>query len=361
MAKDNLTAVLHGINDLRLEQKPIPEIKDNEVLLEMDCVGICGSDVHYLVEGRIGHFVVEQPMIMGHEASGVVAKLGKSVKTLKVGDRVAIEPGVACRECQLCKEGRYNLCPEMIFCATPPCHGNLTRFYAHAADFCFKLPEHVTMEEGALLEPLSVGVHACRRGNVGIGSEVLILGAGPIGLVTVLTAKAMGASKVVITDLLPQRLAVAKDLGADFTYLVEKNVSEEENVRRIHKLLGSQPDKAVDCSGAQATARLAMLATRSGGCVVIVGLGQAEVTLPLVNAATREVDIRGVFRYSNDYSAALALVASGKVPGLKKLVTHHFDITETLKAFETSRYGHGNAIKVMIHCQKRDKNNASKF
>uniref|UniRef100_A0A1L8E4L6 Sorbitol dehydrogenase n=1 Tax=Nyssomyia neivai TaxID=330878 RepID=A0A1L8E4L6_9DIPT len=361
MAKDNLTAVLYGIEDMRLEQKPIPSIKDNEVLLEMDCVGICGSDVHYLVEGRIGPFVVEQPMIIGHEASGVVAKLGQNVKNLKVGDRVAIEPGVACRECRFCKEGRYNLCPDMIFCATPPCHGNLTRFYAHAADFCFKLPDHVTMEEGALLEPLSVGVHACRRGNIGIGSEVLILGAGPIGLVTLLTAKAMGASKVLITDLLPQRLSVAKELGADLTYLIEKNATEEDNVRKIHELFGSQPDKAIDCSGAQATARLGMLATRSGGCVVIVGHGNPEVTLPLVNACTREVDIRGVFRYCNDYPAALELVATGKVPGLKKLVTHHFTIEETAKAFETSRYAIGNAIKVMIHCQKKDKNNSTKF
>lgn len=188
----------------------------------------------------------------------------------------------------------------MIFCATPPCHGNLTKYYAHAADFCFKLPDHVTMEEGALLEPLSVGVHACRRGNVNVGSEVLILGAGPIGLVTLLTAKAMGASKVIITDLIAKRLDVAKELGADYTYLVEKNVSEDDNVRNIHKILGSHPDKAIDCSGAQATARLAMLATRSGGCVILVGLGQPEVTVPLVNACTREVDIRGVFRYCNE-------------------------------------------------------------
>uniref|UniRef100_A0A6B2EK21 Sorbitol dehydrogenase n=1 Tax=Phlebotomus kandelakii TaxID=1109342 RepID=A0A6B2EK21_9DIPT len=361
MAKDNLTAVLYGIEDLRLEQRPIPSIKDDEVLLEMDSVGICGSDVHYLVAGRIGDFVVKEPMIIGHEAAGVVAKLGKDVKNLKVGDRVAIEPGVSCRVCQFCKEGRYNLCPDMIFCATPPCHGNLTKYYAHAADFCFKLPDHVSMEEGALLEPLSVGVHACRRGNVGIGSEVLVLGAGPIGLVTVLTAKAMGASKVIISDVLAERLTVAKDLGADYTYLVEKGVSEAEQVRRIHEILGSEPDKAVVCSGVEATTRLAMLTTRSGGCVVIVGLGQAEVTLPLVNAATREVDIRGVFRYCNDYSAALALVASGKIPKLKKLVTHHFDITETAKAFETSRYALGNAIKVMIHCQERDKNNSIKF
>lgn len=141
------------------------------------------------VHGRIGPFVCDGPMVIGHEAAGVVCKAGKDVKNVKVGDRVAIEPGVPCRHCDYCKNGKYNLCPEMKFCATPPYHGNLTRYYAHAADFCFKLPDHVTMEEGALLEPLSVGVHACRRANVCLGSEVLILGAGPIGLVTAIAAK----------------------------------------------------------------------------------------------------------------------------------------------------------------------------
>lgn len=186
---DNLTAVLHGIEDLRLEQTPIPEINDDEVLLEMDCVGICGSDVHFLVHGRIGPFVCDGPMVIGHEASGVVCKTGKNVKNLKIGDRVAIEPGVPCRICDYCKTGNYNLCPDVKFCACPPNDGNLTRYFAHAADFCFKLPDHVTMEEGALMEPLSVGVHACRRANVQLGSEVLILGAGPIGLVTIIAAK----------------------------------------------------------------------------------------------------------------------------------------------------------------------------
>ncbi|XP_050744591.1 sorbitol dehydrogenase isoform X3 [Drosophila biarmipes] len=287
MAKDNLTAVLHGIEDMRLEQRPIPEIADDEVLLAMDSVGICGSDVHYLAHGRIGDFVLTKPMVIGHESAGVVTKLGKKVTTLKVGDRVAIEPGVPCRYCAHCKEGKYNLCPGMVFCATPPYDGNLTRYYKHPADFCFKLPDHVTMEEGALLEPLSVGVHACKRAEVTLGSKVLILGAGPIGLVT-------------------------------------------------------------------------LMATRSGGIVVVVGMGAAEVKLPLINALAREVDIRGVFRYCNDYAAALAFVASGKV-NVKRLVTHHFDIKETAKAFETSRKGLGGAIKVMIHVQPRDTNNPRKF
>lgn len=327
----------------------------------MDCVGICGSDVHYLVHGRIGDFIVKKPMIIGHEASGVVAKLGKNVTNLKVGDRVAIEPGVPCRMCDFCKGGKYNLCPEMAFCATPPFDGNLRRFYAHAADFCFKLPDHVTMEEGALLEPLSVGVHACRRAEVSLGDELLILGAGPIGLVTLITAKEMGATKVVITDLVQSRLDVAKELGADYTLLIEKGDTEEKLVGKVHALLaGNAPTKTIDCSGAEATNRLGLLATRSGGCLVIVGCGPPDVKLPLISALTREVDVRGVFRYANDYSAALAMVSAGKA-NVKRLVTHHFDISETADAFKASRFGTDGAIKVMIHCQPRNKNNPKPF
>lgn len=350
MAKENLTAILYGINDIRLENTSIEEPGDNEVLIEMGCVGICGSDVHYLVNGRIGDFIVKKPMIIGHESAGTVAKLGKNVKNLEVGDRVAIEPGVPCRICEFCKEGRYNLCKDIVFCATPPVHGSLRRYYKHAADFCFKLPDHVSLEEGALLEPLSVGVHACKRGGIGIDSKVLILGAGPIGLVTLLVAKAMGASKVVITDIVENRLKVALQLGADDVYLIKKDRSEEDAVADIHAIFGDEPNRTIDASGAQASIRLAILATKSGGVAVLVGNTAPEVQVPLINALVREVDIRGIFRYANDYGDALNLIASGKV-NVKPLITHNYKIEETKEAFETSRTGAGGAIKVMIHCK----------
>lgn len=337
----------------------MPTIRDDQVLLKMDSVGICGSDVHYLVKGRIGDFVLTKPMIIGHEASGVVHQVGKSVKHLKVGDRVAVEPGVPCRYCDNCKHGKYNLCPDMVFCATPPYDGNLTKYYAHAADFCFKLPDHVSMEEGALLEPLSVGIHACRRANVGLGTTILILGAGPIGLSALIAAKSMGAGDVLITDLVPDRLELAKELGAAHALVVGKE-DEHELVKKIHKTMGFEPDVVIDCSGAQATNRLAILAAKAGGIVVIVGCGPPEVNVPLVMALTREVDIRGVFRYCNDYPAALALVASGRI-NVKKLITHHFDITQTKDAFDASRYGKDGAIKVMIHCTERNQNNPLPF
>lgn len=334
----------------------MPTIKDNEVLIKMDSVGICGSDVHYLHHGRIGNFIVEKPMIIGHESSGIVHKIGNSVKQLKIGDRVAIEPGVPCRICDHCRHGRYNLCKDVIFCATPPVDGNLTKYYAHAADFCLKLPDHVTMEEGALLEPLSVGVHACKRGNVKLGTNVLIYGAGPIGLSAMVAAQSMGADKVGIVDLIENKLILAKELGASVTIILDKNSTEIENVKKIHETLTTEPDVCIDCSGFEATARLSLLTAKTGGCVVLVGMGSPEAKLPITDGLVREVDIRGVFRYCNDYPAALALVASGKI-NVKKFITHHFDITETEKAFHYARNGLEGAVKIIIHCTPRNANN----
>lgn len=211
-------------------------------------------------------------MIIGHEASGVVRRVGKNVRNLDIGDRVAIEPGVSCRLCEFCKNGRYNLCPDMKFCATPPYDGNLRRYYAHAADFCFKLPDHVTMEEGALLEPLSVGVHACRKAGIALGDNVLILGAGPIGLVSLICAKEMAASKVIIIDILQSRLDIAKELGADYTFAIPKDMKEEDIVKNIHSILGKAPNKSIDCSGVEATNRLGLQTTANGGCFVIVSI-----------------------------------------------------------------------------------------
>jgi L-iditol 2-dehydrogenase len=346
---ENLSAVLQEKGVLQLQNRPIPEPKDNEVQLRMGAVGICGSDVHYLVHGRIGDFVVKAPMILGHEAAGVVSKVGKDVTTLKVGDRVAVEPGVPCRYCDYCKSGRYNLCHDIVFCATPPYDGNLSRYYCHAADFCYKLPDHVTLEEGALLEPLSVGVHACRRAGVTLGDTVLICGAGPIGLVNLLVARSLGASKIILTDIAQNRLDKAKELGADYVVKINPTDSAADQAKTVQDTLGQSPDVTIECSGAESSIKLSILATRSGGVVVLVGLGPPEVKVPIVSAATREVDIKGVFRYANCYPAALALVASGRV-NVKALITHNFTLEESKDAFETSRTGAGGAIKVMIHC-----------
>jgi L-iditol 2-dehydrogenase len=351
MPDSNLSAILMKTGDLRLEDRPIPEPGQNEVQIAVHSVGICGSDVHYLVNGCIGDFIVKQPMILGHESSGTVSKLGEGVTHLKVGDRVALEPGVPCRACTFCKTGRYNLCPDVQFLATPPVHGNLARYHVHAADFCFKLPDHVSFEEGALLEPLSVGVHACRRAGVTLGHTVLVCGAGPIGLVSLITAKAMGAAIVAVTDISESRLAVAKSMGADHVITIDPKLDSRAMAANITKVIMANPDVTIECSGAEASLQTGIYATKSGGVLLLVGLGPATVNVPIVNAAVREVDIRGVFRYSNTYPTALAMIASGAV-NVKPMITHHFKLEQALEAFETARTGAGGAIKVVIQCAK---------
>ncbi|KAJ8272252.1 hypothetical protein COCON_G00111110 [Conger conger] len=353
MDKENLSVVVHSKGDLRLEHRAVPEPGPNEVLLQMHSVGICGSDVHYWQHGRIGDFVVKEPMVLGHEASGRVIKVGSEVKHLQPGDRVAVEPGVPREMDEFFKTGRYNLSPTIFFCATPPDDGNLCRYYTHSADFCYKLPDSVSYEEGALIEPLSVGIHACRRAQVTLGSAVLICGAGPIGLVCLLVAKSMGASLVVISDLNVDRLAKAKELGADFLLQVKRGETPEEMAKRVEEHLGSQPHITIECTGVESSIQTAIYATRSGGVVVVVGMGPAMVTVPLLSAGIREVDIRGVFRYCNTWPMAIAMLASKKV-NVKPLVTHRFPLEKAAEAFETTRQGLG--VKVMLKCDPNDQN-----
>ncbi|CAG5128384.1 unnamed protein product [Candidula unifasciata] len=348
MSDTNLSAVMYARNDLRLEDRPIPEPGPGQVLLEMQQVGICGSDIHFLTNGRIGDFIVKAPLVLGHESSAVVSKLGPNVTSLSVGDRVAVEPGVPCRVCEFCKIGRYNLCGEVRFCATPPDDGTLARYFVHDADFCFKLPDHVTFEEGALLEPLSVAVHATNRAGVGLGQTVLICGAGPIGLVHILTCKARGASVVCVTDIDPARLKVAKQIGADHVVTVTGKDSLA-TAQAVEEAMGDKVDISMECSGAEASIQAAIYATKSGGTVVLVGLGHETARLPIVNASVREVDIKGTIRYANCYPTALAMVASGKV-NVKPLVTHRFTLEESYKAFDVAKKGEG--IKVMIRCSR---------
>ncbi|XP_066557361.1 sorbitol dehydrogenase [Amia ocellicauda] len=346
----NLSVVLHAAGDLRLENRPIPEPGPNDVLLRMHSVGICGSDVHYWQHGRIGDYVLKKPMVLGHEAAGQVVKVGSEVRHLKPGDRVAIEPGVPRDMDEFFKNGRYNLSPTIFFCATPPDDGNLCRFYTHNANFCYKLPDNVTFEEGALIEPLSVGIHACRRAGVTLGSTMFICGAGPIGLVCLLVAKAMGASQVVMSDLSADRLQKAKELGADYAMQVQKE-SAAVLAQRVKGLLGRQPDITIECTGAESCIQTAIYATRSGGVVVLVGLGKEMVNIPLLDAAVREVDLRGVFRYCNTWPMAISMLASQKV-NVKPLVTHRFPLEQALDAFETTRRGLG--VKVMVKCDRND-------
>ena len=207
-------AVMEGIGKMGFTEREIPKPAANEVLVKLDYVGICGSDIHYYETGRIGDYVVEPPFVLGHEPGGVVVEVGSGVTDLKVGDRVALEPGKTCGHCEFCKTGRYNLCPDVVFFATPPVDGVFQEYVAHEAALCFKLPDNVSTLEGALIEPLAVGFHAARQGGVEAGKTVVVTGSGCIGLVSMMACKAMGASKVYVVDIMEKRLEKAMELGA---------------------------------------------------------------------------------------------------------------------------------------------------
>ncbi|RAL39922.1 hypothetical protein DM860_008062 [Cuscuta australis] len=348
--EENLAAWLVGVNDIKIQPFHLPPLGPHDVRVRIKAVGICGSDVHYLKHMRCAGYIVKEPMVIGHECAGIIEEVGSGVETLFPGDRVALEPGISCWRCDFCKEGRYNLCPEMKFFATPPVHGSLANHVVHPAHLCFKLPDDLSLEEGAMCEPLSVGVHACRRASIGPETRVLVMGAGPIGLVTMLAARAFGAPKIILADVDQARLSVARELGADEVIKVSSNIQDAAaEIEKIKEATGAGIDVSFDCAGFDKTMTTALGATRSGGKVCLIGMGHEHMTIPLAATAAREVDVIGVFRYKNTWPLCIELMRSGKID-VKPLITHRFGFSqrEVEEAFEASARG-GNAIKVMFN------------
>ena len=319
------------------------------MLIQVNYTGICGSDIHYWQHGKIGEFVVKDPMVLGHESSGTILETGAKVKSLQKGDRVAMEPGIPCRRCIRCKEGYYNLCLDMAFAATPPYDGTLAKYYTLPEDFCYKLPEHVSLEEGALLEPLAVAVHITRQSNIKHGDTVVVFGAGPVGILCAAVAKSLGASKIVSVDINEERLDFVKNFVKPIgsTY-VSQRISAAENAANIIKEnnLGEGADVAIDASGVEPSIQAAINVLRKGGSYVQGGMGRDECTFPIMAACTKELTIRGSFRYSQgDYATALNLVSSGAV-NVKEVISRKVKFDDALQAFEDIRDGKG--IKVLI-------------
>lgn len=312
-------AVLRGIKDLAIETRPVPDPGVDEVLVQVTAVGVCGSDVHYYQHGRIGDFVVESPMILGHESAGVIVAVGDRVSKSRVGQRVSVEPGVPDLSCPECLAGRYNLCPNMRFFATPPIDGSLAEFVTVHHAFAHPVPETMTDDAAALLEPLSVGVWANRKGHVTAGSRVLITGAGPIGLVAVQCALAFGATEVVVADLNPHRLELARTLGATSAI----NVAESTVAAS-----GFEPNVLLECSGHAGATTEALRALARAGRAVLIGMGGDELPLPLGVIQSREIEVTGTFRYANTWPTAIALAASGKV-NVDALVTGHYPLVHS--------------------------------
>ncbi len=314
----NEAAVLYGVGDFRIEEKPVPKPGEREVLVEIRSVGICGSDVHYYQHGRIGDFVVKAPMVLGHESSGVVVALGRSAQKHHLGERVALEPGVPCGSCRECRNGRYNLCRDVAFFATPPIDGALARYVVVHEDFAFELPDDVSDDSGALIEPLSVGIWACAKGQVEVGSRVAVAGAGPIGAVVTLVARAAGAAEVVVSDPVAVRRERIRTLGA--TGVVDPAVSNLAEA-------AADCDVFFDCSGHAAAVRDGIKAVRPAGTAVLIGMcPESDVPMPLARIQNREVWVTGTFRYAHTYPKAIALVAS-KVIDLDSLVDARFPLS----------------------------------
>ncbi|GMY07073.1 L-idonate 5-dehydrogenase-like [Fagus crenata] len=348
--EENMAAWLVGIKTLKIEPYHLPPLGPHDVKVQVKALGICGSDVHHFKNMRCANFIVKKPMVIGHECAGITEEVGSQVKNLAVGDHVALEPGISCQRCNLCKDGRYNLCPEMKFFGSPPTNGSLANRVVHPAYLCFKLPDNVSLEEGAMCEPLSVGVHACRRASISPETNVLILGAGPIGLVVLLAARAFGAPRIVIVDVDDCRLSIAKNLGADETIQVSTNIQDVgEEVVKIQSAMGSGIDVSFDCVGFDKTMSTALNATRPGVKVCLIGLPRSETTVPLTPAAVREVDVIGIFRYRNTWPLCIEFLKTGKID-VKPLITHRFGFSqqEVEDAFETSARG-GSALKVMFN------------
>lgn len=325
---------------------PVPEPGEHEALIKVMAVGVCGSDVHYYEHGRIGSAIVQYPMILGHECAGEVIAVGPGVTRVKAGDRVAIEPQTTCGRCSACKSGKYNLCPEVEFFATPPIDGAFAQYVKAREDLLFPIPDTLSYEEAALVEPFSVGIHAANRTNLKPGSSVAIMGMGPVGLLAVAAAKAYGASRIYVTDLEPVRLEAARKLGA--THAI--NVRDQDAVETIKALNGrSGVDVAWETAGNPLALQSALLSLKRGGKLAVVGLPvQAEVPLNIHFISDHEVDIYGVFRYTDTYAAGIEILASG-ICDIRSLITDRYSLGQTQEAMERALNNKSESLKVVVY------------
>ena len=327
------------LRDIHIEEYLGPD----DVRIKIHTVGICGSDVHYYQHGAIGPFVVREPMVLGHEASGTVIEVGKGVKHLKVGDRVCMEPGIPDPNGKATRLGIYNLDPAVRFWATPPVHGCLRETVVHPGMLVFKLPENVGFDEGALVEPLAVGLHAAQKAQIKPGDLALVIGAGTIGLVTAMAAIAGGCNKVIITDIVQEKLELTSHFG-----MMSVNVTREDLNEIVSKVTnGWGTDIVFEASGSEAAVLEVFKPLCPGGRVVFVGMPTHPVPIDIVSAQVKEARIETVFRYAHVYPRALLLMESGKV-NLKPLITDRYRFEESIEAFEYAANPKPSSVKIVI-------------
>lgn len=341
----NKAVYMTSLKEMEIREIAVPVPTEDQVLIKLDYVGICGSDVHYYEHGKIGSFIVNGDFILGHECAGTIVAIGPTVRSLKVGDRVALEPGSTCGQCEFCKGGKYNLCPDVEFLATPPYNGCLMNYIVYPENMAFKLPDHVSTKEGALVEPLAVGLHAASQGGVKLGDKVVVLGAGCIGLMTLLACKAFGAIDVIVVDVIEKRLEFAKKLGASFVIN-----AKHENVRdRVEELTGGKGvDKVFETAGSEFTIQQTPYLIKRGGTIVLVGFAPKDIIeYDFMQILMKEAELKSVFRYRNLYPAAIGAIADGKID-VKGMITHEFDFEDSKKAFDFVIDNKNDVVKAMI-------------
>ncbi|MCC2613104.1 NAD(P)-dependent alcohol dehydrogenase [Neorhizobium petrolearium] len=337
--------VLEKKGVLSLREIDLPaEAGPGEVKIEIDTVGVCGSDVHYYTHGAIGPYVLREPMVLGHEAAGTVVDVGSDVRNLKVGDRVCMEPGVPNLSSRASKLGIYNVDPDVRFWATPPIHGVLTPFVIHPAAFTYKLPDNVSFAEGAMVEPFAIGMQAATRARIQPGDVGAVIGAGPIGIMVALAALAGGCARVFISDLSADKLKIA----GQYPGLIPVNITKRPFADVIAEETGGWgADVVFEASGSPKAYQGMFDLVRPGGAFVLVGLPVEPAQLDVAGAISKEVCIETVFRYANIFDRALELIASGKVD-LKPLITGTFDFKDSIKAFERAAAGLPSDVKLQI-------------
>nr|POF11523.1 l-arabinitol 4-dehydrogenase [Quercus suber] len=363
----NIAIQTNPAHDLNIVDTAIPDLETNECLIHVRATGICGSDVHFWKEGGIGDSVISHDCGLGHESAGIVIKTGSAVKDFEVGDRVALECGVPCSKptCFACRTGQYNGCPDMVFFSSPPIDGTLRRYHAHPSTWLHRIPDSMTYEEGALLEPLSVALAGIERSGLRLGDPLVICGAGPIGMVSLLAAHAAGAAPITITDLDENRLHMAKLLVPRVrTVKVERGEDPKDTAQRVKHALGQEAKLVIECTGVESSihagvyvsaicisrflfSNRARQASRFGGSVFVIGVGKSFQQIPFMHASIREIDIRFLFRYRETYPKAIELVAEGLI-NLKPLVTHRFTLEQAKEAFIAASTPSAKAVKVQL-------------
>ncbi len=337
--------VLESARNLKLRDIEIPEtLGAHDVRIRIRSVGVCGSDVHYYQHGSIGPFVVKAPMVLGHEAAGIIEAVGSAVTNLRVGDRVCMEPGIPDPNCRATRLGLYNLDPAVRFWATPPVHGCLRPTVVHPAAFTFRLPDNVSFGEGAMVEPLAVGMHAASKARIKPGDFAVVLGAGTIGMVTAMAALAGGCSRVIISDVQPPKLALAATLGP----ITPVNVREEDLAAIVRRATdGWGADIVFDAVGLPQSFAQALDVLCPGGCIVLIGMPGAPVLFDIVAAQVKEARLETIFRYAHVYPRALALMGSRKID-VRPLITEHYPFADSVAAFDYACHMKPTSVKVQI-------------